>query len=417
MGRHVLVVGAGVVGLSTAYYALRKGHRVTIVDRSGPDRDGTSYGNIGMITPSHFVPLASPGMVQKGLRWMRSPESPFYVHPRADLDLVRWGWNFHRAATPERVRAAAPLLRDLGRASRACYEDFVAAHGDTFGLRRTGILMLCNTAHGLEEEVKAAVQAHALGMEARVLNATETAQLDPAMRMDIVGAVHFPEDATLTPGRFMRSLQQWVADAGAEFVWQADVQGWRTSGRRIDAVETSQGPRTADEFALCAGVWSDGMTRGLRVRIPMQPGKGYSMTIEKTPRRPNIAAILVEGRVAVTPMGEGVRIGGTMELAGLRQGVDDNRVRGILKSMARYYPDFTPEDVRGVPVWFGFRPLSPDGLPYLGRTKLYDNLTVAAGHAMVGLSLGPITGKLVSELLSGEPPSIPLTLLDPDRYA
>ena len=252
MGRHVLVVGAGVVGLSTAYYALRKGHRVSIVDREGPDRDGTSYGNIGMITPSHFVPLASPGMVKKGLRWMRSPESPFYVHPRADLDLMRWGWRFHRAATPERVRAVAPLLRDLGRASKACYEDFITAHGDTFGLRRTGILMLCNTAHGLAEEAKSAEQAHALAMEARVLTAAETARLDPGDAHGHRRRGAFPGGRDATPGRFMRSLQQWVADAGADSYGRL-MCGLAHERRRIEPSKPRRATRSADEFALCAG--------------------------------------------------------------------------------------------------------------------------------------------------------------------
>src|SRR6185312_3717959 len=152
MSKRILVIGGGVIGLSTAYYCARKGHRVTVIDRNPEQRDGCSFGNAGMIVPSHFIPLAAPGMVALGLKWMWKPESPFYIRPRLDWDLLSWAFRFWRASTPGRVRRAAPLLRDLQLASRACFEELADLTGNGFALMKRGLLMLCKTQHALDEE-------------------------------------------------------------------------------------------------------------------------------------------------------------------------------------------------------------------------------------------------------------------------
>lgn len=413
----VLVLGAGVAGLCTAWDLLQRGFRVTVLDRDGPERQSASHGNSGMIVPSHFVPLAAPGMVTLGLKWMWNPESPFWVRPRLDADLFRWTMLFARAARPERVAMAAPLLRDLSLASKACFEELADRHGNVFALRKEGLLMLCQTGHGLEEEARIAEAAHRLGLPAQVLSAAETAELDPGLRMDIAGSVYFPEDAFLVPGLFLGALERWVEEAGAEILWNTEVRGFQTRGRRIVSVDTSRGVLTPGETVLCAGFWSDALARRLGLHLPLQAGKGYSLTVSGLPRRPRIAAILTEARVAITPMGDAVRFGGTLELGGRPGEIHPPRVRGIIRSVLRYYPDLDPGMFEGVPVWSGLRPCSPDGLPYLGRPAAFDNLVVATGHAMLGMSLGPVTGRLAGQVLAGEKPSIPLTLLSPDRYA
>lgn len=417
MSKRILVIGGGVIGLSTAYYCARKGHRVTVIDRNPEQRDGCSFGNAGMIVPSHFIPLAAPGMVALGLKWMWNPESPFYIKPRLDWDLLSWAFRFWRASTPGRVRCAAPLLRDLQLASRACFEELADLTGNGFALVKRGLLMLCKTQHALDEESKMAEQARQLGIPAEVLDARQTAALDPDVRMDIAGAVYFPKDCHLSPDRFMAGLQQHLKQAGAEFSWNTEVKGWRVNGSRVEAVKTTTGDFTGDEFVLCGGVWSPGVARELRLRLPMQAGKGYSLTLTRPRQLPRICALFAEARLAVTPMGGSLRFGGTMEIAGLNEDINPVRVQGIIKSVPKYYPDFTPRDFDGIQPWRGLRPCSPDGLPYVGRTARYSNLCVAAGHAMLGLSLGPITGRLVAEILSGENPAVPVNLLDPDRYA
>lgn len=416
MSKQVLVIGAGVIGLSSAWYALQRGHSVTILDRGSEQDGGCSYGNAGMIVPSHFIPLAAPGMVALGLRWMWNPESPFYIKPRLNADLISWGWKFYRAANAEHVRRAAPLLRDMHLASRACFEDLSARTNNAFGLVTKGLLMLCKTRHALNEEAATARKARELGVPAEVLNQAQTAALDPAVRMDVAGSVYFPKDCHLTPAKFMAVLREQIAKLGGRFSWQTEVQGWVTKGRSLSAVRTTRGEFTADEFVLSCGSWSPDIAKDLKLNIPIQAGKGYSVTLPKPPQQPGICSILTEARVAVTPMGQQLRVGGTMEIAGLNEEINPVRVQGIVKSVPRYFPEFKPEHFRDLPVWRGLRPCSPDGLPYLGRTARWENLVVATGHAMMGLSLGPISGQLVSDILSGEKPRIPLELLSPDRY-
>lgn len=415
--KSVVVIGGGVVGLCTAYYAAQRGHRVTVLERGGPDHDCCSLGNAGMIVPSHIVPLAAPGMIGLGLRLMRNPEGPFAIQPRLDRDLLDWCWKFYRACNAEHVRRAAPLLRDLSLASRRCYEEFAALWDNDFGLVQKGLLMLCKTERTLEEESRLAAMAQQLGLQAAVLTPAQTAQLDPNIRMDITGAVYFPQDSYLSPPRFMARLTRALEESGIPIAWGSEVTGWRTSGERITAVRTTGGDYRADEYVVAAGSWSPKLVHALGIKLPLQAGKGYSVTIPDAKQMPSLCSILVEARVAVTPMGSSLRFAGTMEILGLDLSINRSRVDGMFKSIPQYFPEFAPDDFQGVPVWSGLRPCSPDGLPYIGRAGRYRNLCIATGHAMMGLNLGPITGKLIAELISHERPSIRLNALSPARYA
>jgi len=476
MSKHVVIIGAGVIGLCTAYSCARRGFRVTVLDRNAAQRDGCSFGNAGMIVPSHFIPLAAPGMVALGLKWMWNPASPFYIKPRLDADLLDWGWKFWRAANAGHVRRSAPLLRDLSLESRKCFEELAGApvsdpaHSEAagtsrvgdrrcgigdFGLVKKGLLMLCQSERALHEEAKIAGQARALGIPADVLDAKQTAALDPGARLNIAGSIHFPLDCHLITGRFMAALEHQCVKLCVRFVWNTDVRGCKIASPRpvrnergegqgegqssktghflspapssaaqrrgsgspcIGAIVTSTGAEIeADEFVLCGGSWSATFARQLGLRLPLQAGKGYSLTLPQPRQLPQICSILAEARVAVTPMGEKLRVGGTMEIAGLNEDINPVRVRGIIDSFCRYFPEFQPRDFDGIPPWRGLRPCSPDGLPYIGRTAKFANLSLATGHGMMGLSLGPVTGKLVAEILSGEKPKTDIAMLSPDR--
>lgn len=417
MSKHVLIVGAGIIGFCSAYYAAQKGHRVTVIDRNPEQRDGCSFGNAGMIVPSHFVPLAAPGMVALGLKWMWNPESPFYIKPRLNGDLIDWGFKFWKAANPKHVAAAAPLLRDLNFASRAAYEELADLPGVDFGLVKRGLLMLCKTQHTLDEEGAFAAKARALGVPAEVLNAQQTAKADPGVTMDVAGSVLFPKDCHLVPGKFMAALKHRLDQAGVVFQWDTEVTEIVRSSKQIKEVRTDKGTFSADEYVLAGGSWSPLLAQQLGLHIPMQAGKGYSLTLAKPRQLPQLCSIFTEARVAVTPMGETLRVGGTMEIAGLNEDINPVRVQGIVKSVPKYFPKFAVEDFAGIKPWRGLRPCSPDGLPYLGRTEKFSNLTLATGHAMMGLSLGPVTGQIVARILNGEKPAQDLSLLNPDRYA
>ena len=420
----VVIVGGGIIGLCVAYYAQQNGQHVTVIERGLPDHNGCSLGNAGMIVPSHFVPLAAPGMVAYGLRAMRHPESPFFIRPRLNIDLLRWGLLFMRAASAAHVARASPLLRDLNLASRAAYEEMAQQFGDGFGLTKRGLLMLCKTQAALDEEAALSQKANALGVPAQVLTPQEAAECDPDVQMNIAGAVHFPLDCHFSPRLFLADLTRALKAGGATFCWETNVTGWRKIDGRVTAVQTAQGGEAdktseinGDEFVLAGGAWSPETVRDLGLRLPMQAGKGYSVTLPNPRQRPRLCSILTEARVAVTPMNESLRFGGTMEITGNDLSVSPRRVQGILNAIPDYFPQFAPDDFTDAPVWSGLRPCSPDGLPYVGRFEKYANLVAATGHAMMGMSLGPVTGKIIADLLVQKPPDFDINLLRPDRYA
>jgi D-amino-acid dehydrogenase len=415
--KHVVIVGAGVIGLCTAYYCAQRGHRVTVIEQGGESRDGCSYGNAGMVVPSHFVPLAAPGMVALGLKWMWNPRSPFYIRPRLDPALLDWGWKFWRAANERHVQRSAPILRDLSFASRDCFEELAALPGVDFGLVQRGLLMLCRTERALEHEAAFAERANRLGVRAEVLDARQTAARDPDVAMQVAGSVYFPNDCHLTPQRFMASLQQQLETMGVSFRWRTTASGFDRDHDRVRSVATDGESIAGDEFVIAGGSWSTALARELDLRLPMQAGKGYSLTLPSPRRLPQLCSILTEARVATTPMGATLRFGGTMEIAEFNERINPLRVQGIIDAVPKYFPEFTTDDFGGVRPWCGLRPCSPDGLPYIGRAGNWENVSVATGHAMMGLSLGPVTGKLMAELISGQKPSNDISLLNPNRYA
>lgn len=410
--KSVTIIGAGVIGLSTALYCARRGMKVTLIERNLPQRDGCSFGNAGMIVPSHFIPLAAPGMVKLGLKWMWNPESPFYIKPRLNLDLITWSLRFWQASTQKKVDQAAPVLRDLSLLSRQCFEEI----GLDFGLVKKGLLMLCKKQQTLDEEAHMAARAHALGIPADVLDAKATAALDPSVTMDVAGSVFFPKDCHLSPERFVAAIEDELKQHGTEILWQTKVLGFATEGEHLKAVKTSQGEVHTDELVLSGGVWSDEIVRSLQLKLPMQAGKGYSLTLKNPRQLPALCSICTEARLAVTPMNGSLRFGGTMELAGIDETINPRRIKGIVRAIPDYFPAFQESDFAEIQPWSGLRPCSPDGLPYIGRTQRWKNLTIAAGHAMMGLSLAPATGQIIASLLSNEPSPIPLSLFNPDRF-
>jgi D-amino-acid dehydrogenase len=416
MSKNVVIIGAGVIGLCSALNAARRGHRVVVVEKNDKLHEGCSHGNAGMIVPSHFVPLAAPGMVALGLKWLWNPESPFYIKPRLDADLMDWGFKFWRAATPAHVSAAAPLLRDLSFTSRTFFEELADESENEFELVKHGLLMLCKTQHALDEEAKSAVLANHLGVEAQVLDARQTSAMEPDVALDVVGSVYFPNDCQLTPKLFLRTLRRRCRDAGVEFHFNTEITKVEVQNSRIQSVTAGHTEFKVGELVLCAGSWSSFLASALGLKIPMQAGKGYSLTLPSPRRKLRLCSILTEARVAVTPMGDELRVGGTMELAGMNEEVSPRRVNGIVKAFPRYYADFKEEDFAEIKPWAGLRPCSPDGLPYLGRTQKFKNLCIATGHAMMGVSLGPVTGDIVGKLLDDEDPGFDLRLLSPDRF-
>ena len=416
--RSVIVCGGGIVGLCTAHYLARGGFAVTLIERNAEGTDSCASGSAGYVSPSHLAPISAPGMVWQGLKWMMNSRSPFYIKPRFDPELIRWGWLFARSCTREHTRRAAPVLRDLCLAGRQLFVELAEQTGNAFELRTEGLLNLCKTPQALEHEAHGLARlADELGVEARVLDAKQTAEMEPGARLDVAGSVYFPIDAHLTPAKFIPALVALLKEHGVIFHWNTSVNGWHAEAGRVTGVATSAGELVADEYVIATGSWAPQTTRSLGLRLPMQPGKGYSLTIEEPRFKFTKPLILTERRVAVTPMGDKLRFGGTMELSGHTDYVRAERIEQIISAAQSYFPDFRADDFADTKPWFGYRPVSPDGMPYIGRFAQPTNLTAACGHAMLGVTLAPITGLLVAETLTGRKPSVDMTLLNPDRFA
>jgi D-amino-acid dehydrogenase len=411
--KHIGIIGGGIIGLSSAYYLTRSGHKVTIIDK-GDLTDGCSFGNAGMIVPSHFIPLAAPGMISKGIRWMFRSTSPFYVRPGLSADLIKWGFQFYRHSTGEHVKRSAPALRDISLLSRSLYSRLAKDLPFDFEYHERGLMMLFQTKETEQEERETAHVANDLGIEAKVLSKEEVQQYEPDVRVNVRGGVYFPGDTHLTPHKFVAGLINYLKSQGVEFVTSSQVTEVMIEGRRIKALKAGDRDLSFDEHILAAGSWSGILGGKFNLNIPMQAGKGYSFMLRDVAKNIRVPSILLEARVAVTPMGNSLRFGGTMEIGGINHNINNNRVRGIVDSIPKYFPEMKVEFPSKI--WHGLRPCSPDGLPFIGRTIAPENLIVATGHSMMGMSLGPATGKIVSDLINGSKPDVDIAMFDPERF-
>lgn len=410
------IIGGGIIGLSSAYYLTKAGHQVTIIEQSDL-KDGCSFGNAGMIVPSHLIPLAAPGMISKGIRWMFDSTSPFYVKPRLSGDLIKWGYHFYRNSTKEHVEKAAPALKEISLLSKAMYQQLAKELPFDFGYHERGLLMLYQTKETEHEEAETAALANKHGIEAHVISAEEVQKLEPDVRVKARGGVYFPGDAHITPQSLVNQLMTFLKEKNVKFQTSTRVQDFIIESGRIKTIQTDKGDFSFDDVVIATGSWSGLLAAKLDLSLPMQAGKGYSFTILNMEKNVRVPSIFLEARVAVTPMmGNSLRFGGTMEITGVDHSISMNRVKGIVDSIPRYYPEMKVAMPRTEEIWHGLRPCSPDGLPYIGRSKKITNLILATGHSMMGLSLGPGTGKLVSELINQEKTSIGIAAFTPERF-
>ncbi len=409
----ILIIGGGVIGVCSAYYLAGRGQRVTLVEQ-GDIASGSSYGNAGLIVPSHSVPLAAPGVLTQGLRWLLDPESPFYIKPRFDFTLFGWLLRFAAACREGPMRRAIPVLRHLGQASLALFDELAALDGLEFGYERRGSLLIYRTRRGYDGGAEEAHLLNEFDVAAQPLDAMQVRELEPNVLPGVAGGVYFPADTHLRPADFVQRLAARAEKLGACIRTKTEVIGFETSGRKVVRVKTTRGDFVPAQVVLAAGAWSPVVARDLRLRLPIQAAKGYSITIKRPDKSPTIPLLLGEARVAVTPMGEVLRLAGTLELAGLDLSIHSRRVAAIRCAAKSYLPGL--ERIEPLEIWRGLRPCTPDGLPIVGRARGFDNLIVAAGHAMVGMTLGPITGKLVAQLVCGEKTDVDVRALRLERF-
>lgn len=410
----VIVAGGGVIGLCTAHYLNKAGYEVTLIDK-GDLKHGTSFGNAGYISPSHFIPLASPGIVAKGLQWMLSSTSPFYIKPRLNMDLIRWALTFWKRSGKATMERNIPHLNNILQLSRELTSEIRNELGNQFRMEEKGCLMLYKSSLTEKHEIELAKEAAALNIDTKVFSAKEIQAMEPEVEVNVRGGVLYPIDAHLHPGDLMQALHDHLQQSGVQFQLETTITGFEKQGRKVTKVLTDKGDFTGDEIILATGSWLPATSRDLGIDLLLQAGKGYSMTFDAVEKNLHYPAILVDDRVAMTPMGADLRMGGTMEISGIGSPMLMKRVQSIYKAAKSYYPDLPVEFPAQDKIWSGLRPLSPDGLPYIGRHSTYDNIVMAGGHAMLGLSLAAATGKLVEEIVGGLETSIDISAFNVER--
>ncbi|WP_462250621.1 NAD(P)/FAD-dependent oxidoreductase [Ferruginibacter sp.] len=412
---NVNIIGGGVIGLCSAYYLQKQGYDVTIIER-GDITDGCSFGNMGYISPSHFVPLASPGIISQGLKWMLSPSSPFYIKPRLSMDLMEWGYHFWKSSNAATVQKNSPHLNNILQLSRRLINDLRTDIGDNFEMETIGCLMMCKQQKTLDHEFHLADEAEQFGLKVDRLLKADVQKLEPNVEVNVAGAVLFKDDCHFNPGKMMLALKNYLVEKGVKLQLNTTVTGFEKSGKTITAVITDKGKFDFDQVVIATGSWLPVITKMLDIKLLLQPGKGYSYTYPAVEKNIKYPAILVDGRCAVTPWGNQLRIGGTMELSGINNKVLVKRMQGIYNSAKDFYPglkiDFPPTDK----IWNGLRPVTPDGLPFIGKHSMYDNLVIAGGHAMLGISEATGTGKIVSELIKRKTTSIDISAFRVERF-
>ncbi|MGB6152875.1 MAG: FAD-dependent oxidoreductase [Pricia sp.] len=412
--KNIIIIGGGIVGLSSAYFLQKEGHQVTVIDKSDIT-SGASFVNAGYITPSHIIPMASPGKIAQGIKWMFNSASPFYIKPRLNIDFMKWSWYFHKSSTTAKVEKAIPVIKDINIMSRELFRD-IKASGDLgdFHLERKGLLMVYKTDEAFEHEMEVAKKASFLGLEVSELNQSQLQAIEPDIKIDAKGAIHYECDGHTSPTELMPKLLAYLKSAGVYIKTNEEVLDLSLVSGKINEVKTSKGTYAADEIILAAGSWSGLLAKKLNITLPLQAGKGYRINVSR-PTGITMPAILMEASMAVTPMREFTRFAGTMEFSGINSTIRKERVLAIANGAKKFYPELeiTQEEIDDAQT--GMRPVSPDGLPYIGKSKNIKNLTFATGHAMMGWSLGPATGKLVSEIIDGKKTAMDISAFAPGR--
>ena len=413
MKKKIVIIGGGIIGLCTAYYLNEKGHNVTIVDKSDMN-SGTSYVNAGYLSPSHLIPLASPDSLKNGLKWMFDSKSPLYIKPRFSLSLLNWMYAFAKSSSNYHVNKSIPLIKDITLLSQQLYDEIKQKSYFNFHYEKKGLLMLCKSQKYLDSESKLVDTAVSHGLNAKMVTKSDLKKIEPNIEIDAIGGSYFNCDFHTTPNEFMSEMKKYLKISGVKIIKNTKITDINIKNGIIKNINSFDNKIYADEFILCAGSWSNLLSKKLNLNLLLQAGKGYSINIlDKT--KITIPAILSEAKVAVTPMNGFTRIAGTMEIAGINKNISKARVDTIVKLSKNYYPELNIKSTDVNNVSSGLRPVSPDGLPYIGRSSKCDNLIIATGHAMMGWSMATATGLIVSEILEKKKLSLNIESYSPDR--
>ncbi len=410
----VLILGAGVIGLSCALHLLESGRSVRVLER-GRIGAATSHGNCGTITPSHAPPLASPATLRKGLKWMLRPDAPLYIKPRWDPQLASWLLHFAGRCNDRDRRASALAKGALLQHSRELLEGLVRRHRLDCEFETRGLRYVYREASALQHDVADLAELAELGIASSVLDSAQLAHAEPALKPGMAGAIHFPGDAHLRPDRYTAELARVVRELGGVIEEGNEANGLLESRGRVSGVQTAFGPRPAALVLVCLGPWSSPWLKPAGLKLPIQPGKGYSITWSRPALAPSVPLVLREQSVCVTAWDSGFRLGSTMEFSGYDGSLNRLRLAALEKSAAQYLHHPVGPERREE--WFGWRPMTFDDLPLIGPAPALDGLWLATGHGMMGMGMSAATGRLLADLVNKAEPCIDPAPYRADRFA
>jgi D-amino-acid dehydrogenase len=405
-----IVVGGGVIGAACAYYLRRTGRSVALIDRGSFGR-GCSHGNCGYVCPSHVLPLAGPGALWSTLKTLLRRNSPLKVRWRFDPALWRWFRQFARRCNQADMLRAGHAIQSLLDSSRSLYDDLLTATLRDVDWEPSGLLFVFRSPSTMDHyaDVDQLLQ-NEFGLGAARYDGQALVDFEPALKSGLAGGWYYRHDARLNPAKLMAAWQRVLVDEGVELHEQCELVDLTADGRRARRLVTNHGELAAEQIVVATGAWTPQLHRLLKQPIAIQPGKGYSLTMPRPTVSPRYPMILEEHRVAITPFSDAYRIGSTMEFAGYDDRLRPARLNLLRDGASHYLREPTAEPV--VESWCGWRPMTPDGLPFIGRVPAFDNVYLAAGHGMLGVSMSPATGRLVAELVSGQSPHV-----DPQPFA
>jgi len=410
---HVVIVGAGAIGMAAAADLARRGVAVTVLDR-GAVGGGCSYGNAGWLTPCFATPLPAPGVLSTSLRWLLDPDSPLYIEPSLDPEWFRWMARFILSTRRAQFTRGTQALLALSRFSLSAYAALDRELPGAFGFSQKGLLAIAQTREKLEGFTHEARAMERRGVTIRVLDPAEVAELEPAVRGPVAGGIFYPDEAHCEPLAAVEAMARVARKHGAVVETGVELIDFDSRGATVRALRTTRGWIDADRVVLATGSWTKTLARKLGLRVPVLGGKGYAVivrSVEPPPRRP---IKVIDRRIAITPRADGVRLAGTLQLVDGDESITARRVDAIIDGSRTVLN--IPEPPEIVEVWRGLRPCTPDGLPVIGFAPRHDNLVLATGHQMCGLHTAPGTGRLVAELITGETPFVDPTPFRAGRF-
>ncbi|MDP3822429.1 MAG: D-amino acid dehydrogenase [Burkholderiales bacterium] len=414
----VLVLGSGVIGVSSAYQLALAGHDVTVVDRQPAAALETSYGNAGEVSPGYSAPWAGPGVPIKAIKWLLMQHRPLVIRPNIDLNLVRWGIAMLRNCTAARYEVNKGRMVRLAEYSRDCLKELRAQTGIRYDERTQGTLQLFRTQAQLDGTAADIAILKRYGVAFELLDRAGFIHHEPALahvQEKFVGGLLLPGDETGDCFKFTQNLAALAAKQGVQFRYGTRIERLQLAGKQIDGVATDAGILKADAYLVALGSYSPLLLKNVGIRIPVYPVKGYSITVPITDASgaPESTVMDESHKVAVTRLGDRIRVGGTAELAGYTLKLHDARRQTLEHVVTDLFP--RGGDVSRAEFWCGLRPMTPDGTPVVGATRL-PNLFLATGHGTLGWTMAAGTGRVIADVISGRKPGIDMDGLTVDRY-